>query len=53
MIEYKSAEKLLKEHKPDGAGRCRICRSIGCTLFAAAVEAKRYMTAKKLGGSNP
>jgi hypothetical protein len=53
VIEYQSAEKLLKEHKPDGAGRCRICRSIGCTLFAAAVEAKRHMTAKKLGGSAP
>lgn len=51
VIEYQSAEKLLKEHKPDSTGRSRICRSIGCTLFAAAREAKRYISAKKLGGS--
>jgi hypothetical protein len=32
-------EKLMREHKPDGKGRCPTCRSLGCTLFAAAVAA--------------
>ena len=39
VIEYRSADKLFKEHMPDDTGHCRICRSIGCTLFAAATEA--------------
>jgi len=30
-------EKLLREHRPDGKGRCARCRSIGCTLYAAAL----------------
>lgn len=51
VIEYQSAEKLLKEHKPDRTGHCRLCRSKGCTLYVAAQEAKRYMSAMKLGGS--
>ena len=29
----------MREHKPDGKGRCPTCRSLGCTLFAAAVAA--------------
>lgn len=41
VIEYQSADKLLTEHKPDGTGHCRICRSKGCTLYAAARAAKR------------
>jgi len=51
VIEYRAADHLLKEHKPDSTGHCRRCRSVGCTLYVAAQEAKRYITAKKLGGS--
>ena len=51
VIEYKSADKLLKEHRPDRTGHCPVCRSVGCTLFAAAGEAKRHIAARKLGGS--
>jgi hypothetical protein len=45
IVEYGSAEKLLREHRPDGKGRCQLCRSKGCTLYAAATAAKN------LGGS--
>jgi hypothetical protein len=45
IIRYGSAAKLLREHAPDGKGRCSACRSIGCTLYTAALEAQ------KLGGS--
>lgn len=34
-----SAEKLLREHTPDREGRCRLCRSLGCTLYQAALAA--------------
>lgn len=41
ITEYGSADKLLAEHRPDSGGRCPTCRSIGCTLFAAARAAKQ------------
>lgn len=31
--------KLLREHKPDEKGRCSQCRSIGCSLYPAAIAA--------------
>jgi hypothetical protein len=46
VVEYGSAIKLLAEHKPDEKGRCSACRSIGCTLYTAA------LAAKQLGGSH-
>jgi hypothetical protein len=56
----KSERKLLAEHAPDSAGRCPRCRSIGCTLYAAAFAVKKIRAkakleqgrkTKKLGGS--
>jgi hypothetical protein len=41
ILHAGSAAKLLAEHAPDGRGRCSVCRSLGCTLFAAAAEAQR------------
>jgi len=51
VIRYGTAEKLLREHKPDDAGHCRRCRSLGCTLYVAAQEATRHMAARMLRGS--
>ena len=45
IVTHGSAAKLLREHAPDEKGRCSACRSIGCTLYTAALEAQR------LGGS--
>ena len=45
MIEHKMVGKILAKHKPDKAGRCPVCRSLGCTLYSAALRAQ------KLGGS--
>lgn len=39
ILDQGDAAKLLAEHTPDGKGRCGKCRSIGCTLYAAAVVA--------------
>jgi hypothetical protein len=39
IAKYGSADKLLREHRPVH-GRCPCCRSLGCTLFAAARQAK-------------
>lgn len=55
----KSEGQLLVEHEPDGTGHCRRCRSVGCSLYNAAVAAQtirakhaaRFEQAKKLGGS--
>lgn len=44
----KSEGKLLAEHKPDGTGRCPRCRSIGCTLYTAALTVKRVRAKAKL-----
>jgi hypothetical protein len=41
IVEYGSADKLLSEHRPDPSGHCPQCHSVGCTLFAAARQAKR------------
>jgi hypothetical protein len=40
-----TAARLLAEHKPDGRGRCPLCKSIGCSIYGAA------KAAEKLGGS--
>lgn len=40
IVLYGSADKLLKEHAPID-GRCPCCHSLGCTLFAAARQAKQ------------
>lgn len=34
-------EKLIREHKPDDKGRCPKCRSLGCTLYPAALAARK------------
>lgn len=39
-----SAAKLLAEHKPDARGRCPLCRSLGCSLYAAAKAAAELET---------
>ena len=36
-----SAAKLLAEHAPDKKGRCGPCRSIGCSLYNAALLASK------------
>ena len=40
-----SAGEILAKHKPDKQGRCPACKSLGCTLYSAALRAQ------KLGGS--
>lgn len=40
-------DRLMAEHEPDGKGRCPTCKSLGCTLFAAAIAAVRL----RAGGS--
>lgn len=51
----KSEGKLLAEHKPDGTGHCRLCRSVGCSLYNAAVAVRdiraKHEAEQKLGGS--
>jgi hypothetical protein len=53
----KSEGKLLAEHEPDGTGHCRRCRSVGCSLYNAAVAAQTIRAKhearfeQKLGGS--
>jgi hypothetical protein len=42
LIAYQGdPERLLREHKPDGKGRCPSCRSLGCSLYPAAKAALR------------
>lgn len=50
---HRSEAKLLREHKPDATGHCRVCRSVGCTLYSAALEVQKIRAKhdKKLGGS--
>lgn len=51
----KSEGKFLAEHKPDAKGRCGKCRSIGCSLYNAAVAVReiraKHEAEQKLGGS--
>ena len=47
IVEYGSAEKLLREHQADGKGRCPTCKSIGCSLYPAALAALKL----RKGGS--
>ena len=41
IILHSMADQFLREHRPDSAGHCPTCRSVGCTLFTAAQLAKR------------
>jgi hypothetical protein len=43
IAKYGSADKLLREHAPDVSGHCPCCRSLGCTLWAAARAAKHVL----------
>jgi hypothetical protein len=33
-------EKLITEHTPDRSGHCPKCRTLGCTLWTCAVNAR-------------
>jgi hypothetical protein len=34
-------EKMVREHRVDRSGHCPRCRTVGCTLYTAALAARR------------
>jgi hypothetical protein len=34
-------EKMVREHRVDLSGHCPLCRTVGCTLYSAALAARR------------
>lgn len=33
-------DKMIREHTVDASGHCPCCRSVGCTLYTAAMSAR-------------
>lgn len=36
-------ERMIRDHTCDVSGHCPLCRTVGCTLYTAAISA-RYVT---------
>lgn len=36
-------DRMIREHAPDATGHCPLCRTVGCTLRAAAEHASRVL----------
>jgi len=40
-------DKMLDDHAVDASGHCPLCRSRGCTLYAAARQARHVLRAAR------